>query len=291
MSSDLDKLLDYLEVQRIDKYLFIGDSPENPPRIFGGQVLAQSLNSAIRTVDDERTAHSQHAYFLRPGNPQKQIVYEVDPIRDGKSFTTRRVVAKQDGIPIFNTTVSFQVHEEGLQHQIEPTTAPPPETIETDYDFWHRWAEENPDSKFKPPAAMAHPIERRSVHRRDPKKPQPSEPRSQTWFRARGDLGDDPRKHQTVLAFMSDFALLGTALYPHPYGGMSPKIQGASLDHALWFHRPFRADEHLLYEIDSPITHGARGYSRGSFWTQDGELIASTAQESLLRLRERKPEK
>ena len=291
MSSDLDKLLDYLEVQRIDKYLFIGDSPPQPPRIFGGQVLAQSLNSAIRTVDEERRAHSQHAYFLRPGNPEKQIVYEVDPIRDGKSFTTRRVVAKQDGIPIFNTTVSFQVEEAGLEHQFDPIDEPPPEEIETDYDFWRRFARENPDSKFTPPVPQSQPIERRSVHRRDPKKPQPSAPRSQTWFRACGDLGDDPCKHQTVLAFMSDFALLGTALYPHPYGGMSPKVQGASLDHALWFHRPFRADEYLLYEIDSPTASGARGFSRGSFWTQDGQLVASTAQESLLRLRERKKPK
>ncbi len=289
MSSDLDRLLDYLEVQRIDKYLFIGDSPDQPPRVFGGQVLAQSLNAAIRTVDSERRAHSQHAYFLRPGNPDKQIVYEVDPIRDGKSFTTRRVVAKQDGIPIFNTTVSFQRHEEGLEHQFEPVATTPPEEVETDYDFWHRWAKENPDARFTPP--QAHAIERRSVHRRDPKRPQPSPPRQQSWFRARGDLGDDPCKHQTVMAFMSDFALLGTALYPHPYGGMSPRIQGASLDHAIWFHRPFRADEYLLYEIDSPITSGARGFSRGSFWTRDGELVASTAQESLLRLIERKEEK
>ncbi|NND66172.1 MAG: acyl-CoA thioesterase II, partial [Halioglobus sp.] len=250
--------------------------------------LAQSLNSAIRTVEGERHAHSQHAYFLRPGNPLKQIVYEVDPIRDGKSFTTRRVVAKQDGVPIFNTTISFQIHEEGLEHQFDPVNATPPEEVETDYDFWHRWAKENPESKYTPP--KSHPIERRSVHRRDPKKPQASEPHQQAWFRARGDLGDDPCKHQTVMAFMSDFALLGTALYPHPYGGMSPKIQGASLDHAIWFHRPFRADDYLLYEIDSPIASGARGFSRGSFWTRDGQLVASTAQESLLRLR-KKPDK
>lgn len=286
MSSDLDKLLRYLEVQRIDKYLFIGDSPEQPPRVFGGQVLAQSLNSAIRTVDADRRAHSQHAYFLRPGDPKKQIVYEVDPIRDGKSFTTRRVVAKQDGVAIFNTTVSFQTVEEGLEHQFDPVTTTPPEEVETDHDFWQRWAQENPNSKFRPMGW--HPIERRSVHRRDPRKPQPTEPRQHAWFRARGDLGDDPCKHQTVMAYMSDFALLGTALYPHPYGGMSPKIQDASLDHAIWFHRPFRADDYLLYTIDSPTASGARGFSRGSFWTRDGRLVASTAQESLLRLVDRK---
>ena len=281
MASDLDKLLKYLEVEQIDKYLFIGNSPSKPPRVFGGQVLAQSLNAALRTVGEERIAHSMHAYFLRPGNPDKQIVYEVDPIRNGRSFTTRRVVAKQDGIPIFNTSVSFHADEPGLSHQAPGLNVPGPEELESDFEYWTKMAEEHPD-KFDAPTS--HALERKPVQRRDFLNPQPTDPVYQTWFRALGDLGDDLPRHQTVLAFMSDFALLGTALMPHPYTGMSKDMQSASLDHAIWFHRPFRADEHLLYAIDSPITEAGRGFSRGSFYTQDGVLVASTAQESLLRV-------
>jgi acyl-CoA thioesterase-2 len=282
VNSDLEKLLKFLEVKQIDKYLFIGNSPKRPARVFGGQVLAQALNAAIRTVEPDRIAHSMHAYFLRPGNPKKQIVYEVDPIRDGRSFTTRRVVAKQDGVAIFNTSVSFQTAEPGLSHQSEPPNVPPPEELEPDFEYWKKLAKENP-GKIEAPAV--HPIERRPVQRRDYLNPKPQEPETQIWIRALGDLGDDICRHQTVLAFMSDFALLGTALLPHPYSGMSDKIQAASLDHAIWFHRPFRADDYLLYALDSPSAAGARGFSRGSFYTREGELVASTAQESLLRER------
>jgi acyl-CoA thioesterase-2 len=282
MSTDLDKLLTFLEVEQIDKYLFMGQSPKRPSRIFGGQVLAQSLNAAIRTVDEPRIPHSMHAYFLRPGNPKKQIVYEVDPIRDGRSFTTRRVVAKQDGVAIFSTSVSFQVMEEGLEHQFEPLNVTPPEELESDYAYWQQLADENPGSIDAP---GVHPIERKPVDRRDYMNPEPREPEQQIWVRALGNLGDDPGKHLTVLAYMSDFALLGSALLPHPHSGMSPELQGASLDHAIWFHRPFKADDYLLYAIDSPTAGGGRGFSRGSFWTREGELVASTAQESLIRIR------
>ena len=280
MASDLDKLLKFLEVERIDKYLFIGNSPKRPRRVFGGQVLAQSLNAAIRTVELPRLAHSMHAYFLRPGNPAKQIVYEVDPIRDGKIFTTRRVVAKQDGIAIFNTSVSFHVEEQGLSHQFDPPEATPPEELESDFVYWNRLAEEHPGEMEAP---KVEPIERKPLRRRDYFDPQPQEPEQHIWFRALGDLGEDPCRHQTVLAYMSDFALLGAALLPHPYTGASKNMQMASLDHALWFHRPFRADDYLLYSMDSPSSGGARGFSRGSFYTRAGELVASTAQESLLR--------
>ena len=283
MASDLDKLLKFLEVERIDKYLFIGNSPKRPRRVFGGQVLAQSLNAAIRTVELPRLAHSMHAYFLRPGNPAKQIVYEVDPIRDGKSFTTRRVVAKQDGIAIFNTSVSFHVEEQGLSHQFYPPEATPPEELESDFVYWNRLAAEHPGEMEAP---KVQPIERKPVRRRDYFDPQPQEPEQHIWFRALGDLGEDPCRHQTVLAYMSDFALLGAALLPHPYTGASKNMQMASLDHALWFHRPFRADDYLLYSMDSPSSGGARGFSRGSFYTRAGELVASTAQESLLRLQQ-----
>ena len=280
MATDLEKLLNFLEVERIDNYLFIGHSPERPPRVFGGQVLAQSLNAAIRTVDTDHVAHSMHAYFLRPGNPRKQIAFEVDPIRDGRSFTTRRVVAKQDGLPIFNTSVSFQAEEQGFSHQMDMTEVRPPEGLQTDNDYWQEMAIAHPD-RFKKP--LLHAIERKPVLRRDVLNPQPREPVQHIWFRALGDLGDDRTKHQTVLAYMSDSALLSAALLPHPYTGMSRGMRVASLDHALWFHRSFRADEHLLYSMDSPSSFGNRGFSRGSFYTRDGLLIASTAQESLLR--------
>jgi acyl-CoA thioesterase-2 len=278
--SDLDKLLKFLEVEQIDKYLFIGNSPKRPSRIFGGQVLAQSLNAAVRTVDSQRIAHSMHAYFLRPGNPSKQIVYEVDPIRDGKSFTTRRVVAKQDGVAIFNTSVSFQTEEPGLSHQFERPQVTAPEELESDHDYWTKLAGKRPGDIDAP---KVQPIERKPVNRRDFLDPQPQEPEQHIWFRALGDLGEDQGRHQTVLAYMSDFALLGAALLPHPYTGMSKNMQMASLDHALWFHRPFRADDYLLYSMDSPSSAAGRGFSRGSFYTREGELVASTAQESLLR--------
>jgi acyl-CoA thioesterase-2 len=280
VASDLDKLLKFLEVEQIDKYLFIGNSPKRPSRVFGGQVLAQALNAAVRTVDTDRLAHSMHAYFLRPGNPAKQIVYEVDPIRDGRSFTTRRVVAKQDGIAIFNTSVSFQAEEQGLTHQFERPQVTPPEELESDHVYWTRVAQE---SKGELEAPKVQPIERKPIKRRDYKAPQPQEPEQHIWFRALGDLGDDLRRHQTVLAYMSDFALLGAALLPHPYTGLSKNMQMASLDHALWFHRPFRVDDYLLYSMDSPNAAAGRGFSRGSFYTREGELVASTAQESLLR--------
>ncbi len=249
----VDDLLAYLEVKRIDTYLFTGNSPQRPRRIFGGQVLAQSLNAANRSIDGDRVAHSLHAHFLRPGNPAKQIVFEVDPTRDGRTFATRRVVAKQDGKPIFITSVSYQKH---------------------------------PD-RFDPPLAQA--VERRVVKRRDYLDPQPEDPITHMWFRVPGEIGDDPNRHQTLLAFISDFALLGAALLPHPYTAMSKKIQAASLDHAIWFHRPGRVDDYLLYSMDSPNAGGGRGFSRGQFFSRDGHLVASTAQESLIRLRPGSP--
>ena len=281
MSAKLEKLLSYLEVQAIDKYLFVGQSPRNPPRIFGGQVLAQSLNAAVRTVEEGRIAHSLHGYFLRPGDPAKQIVYEVDPIRDGRSFTTRRVVAKQDGRAIFATAISFQVAEEGLAHQGTMPDVPPPEELESEQVQLDKLAQTHP--QLAPFADMG-PIERRRVHARDRLDPQPQEAVEHIWLRITGEIGGDYGRHQTLLAYVSDFGLLGTALYPHPYSPNSKRIQAASLDHALWFHRPFRLDDYILYSMDSPNLGGSRGFSRGSFYTRDGVLIASSAQEALLRL-------
>jgi acyl-CoA thioesterase-2 len=228
----LEKLLNYLEVETVDKYLFIGKSPKRPARIFGGQVLAQSLNASIRTVPEDRVAHSMHGYFLRPGDPSKQIVYEVDPIRDGKSFTTRRVVAKQDGRAIFSTAVSFQTVEEGLSHQSTMPEVPPPESLPSEQKELRALAKKYGGQM---PFPVDGPIERRRVLPRDRINPQPQDPVEHMWFRIKGDLGEDPRRHLTMLAYVSDFGLLGTALYPHPIGPGSPKMQAASLDHALWF--------------------------------------------------------
>lgn len=283
MPNDLEKLLNYLEVEAIDKYLFIGKSPKQPARIFGGQVLAQSLSSAIRTVPEDRIAHSLHGYFLRPGDPAKQIVYEVDPIRDGKSFTTRRVVAKQDGRAIFATAVSFQMDEDGLTHQSAMPEVPPPEELEPEEKELAELAKKYPEQL---PFAYTGPLERRRVQPRDRINPQPQEPVQHMWVKTKGDLGDDLRRHQTLLAYVSDYGLLGTAMYPHPFGPNSKHVQAASLDHALWFHRPFRIDDYLLYSLDSPNAGGGRGFSRGSFYTRDGVLVASSAQEALIRVRD-----
>lgn len=280
---DMKKLLRYLQVERIDRFLFTGNSPRRPSRIFGGQVLAQSLNAAIRSVEGDRVAHSMHAYFLRPGNPEKQIVFEVDPIRDGRSFATRRVVAKQDGVPIFHTSVSFQFESPGLEHQASMPDAPAPESLRTDDEFWEELRKKEPE-RYSSPLAPA--IERRVVNRRDYSNPEPSEPRQMAWFRTLSSIDANPAVHQVVLAFMSDFALLGAALLPHPYTAHSPGMQVASLDHAIWFHRPALTDDYLLYALDSPNAGGSRGFSRGQFFTRDGTLVASTAQESLIRLRD-----
>ncbi len=280
VQTDLNTLLANLEVEQIDTYLFIGRSPERPPRIFGGQVLAQALNSAIRTVVDDRRAHSMHAYFLRPGDPQKRIVYDVDPIRDGRSFTTRRVVAKQDGVAIFNASVSFQIREEGLEHQTSMPDIPGPDELESDLSYFSRLAGLKSDSKEES-ALFA--IDRRPVP--TSARSDDTSPEQYIWFRAEGDLGDNERHHQTLLAFISDFGLLGTSLLPHKMEWNAPNMQSASLDHALWFHRPFRLDDYLLYAMESPSAASGRGFSRGSFYDRRGVLVASTAQEGLIRLR------
>ena len=282
MQKDVDKLLSYLEVKQLDEFNFEGRSPDFPKRIFGGQVLAQALNSAARCVDPKNLVHSMHAYFLRPGDPQKIITFEVDPIRDGRSFITRSVVAKQSGRTIFNTSISFQKKENGLEHQIPIKITSPPENLETDFEFWKKFAKDHPD---KAPPPQAHAIERRVVDRRDYINPEPRHPNQKMWFKVLGELGSEPLRHATLLAYISDYSLLSAALLPHPYTGFAPQLQLASLDHSIWFHRSFRADDYLLYDIDSPSSCGSRGFSRGSFYTRDGILVASTAQESLMRLR------
>jgi acyl-CoA thioesterase II len=282
----INHLLDNLQIEQLDTCLFRGQTKaQRLVRVFGGQVLAQAVNAASRTLDSQRSLHSLHAYFLRPGNPEKAIIYEVDPIRDGGSFTTRRVVAKQDGKAIFNASLSFQIAEEGLEHQMDlPADVPSPETLVNEHEFWlHTYA----DRPEKTPMDIGQfkALDIRMVNRRNSTSPKKEEPVQGMWLKVNTTLSDDMAVHQTLLAYVSDMKFLGTALRPHPFNFHSAKGQVASLDHAMWFHCDFRVDDWLYYHMDSPRAAGSRGFVRGSFYTQSGILVASTAQEALMRIR------
>ena len=251
------------------------------PRIFGGQVLAQSLVAAAKTVDEDRPVHSLHAYFLRPGDPSVPIVYEVDRIRDGRSFTTRRVVAVQHGKPIFNMSASFHLVETGIEHASEMPQVAPPEGLERLEQRMQPYAEEMGGWYTRP-----RPIDVRYVG--DPpriaKESGHRTPSSQVWMRADGTLPDDPLLHVCAVTFASDMTLLDSTLLNHGLAWGTGDVLGASLDHAMWFHRPFKADEWWLYDQESPWTGGARGLSRGSIYTREGQLAVSVVQEGLLRI-------
>ena len=284
MSSAIQDLLAILDLEPIEVNLFRGVSPqEGWQRVFGGQVCAQALVAARRTVEG-RLAHSFHAYFLRPGDPAVPILYDVDRIRDGQSFTTRRVVAIQHGKAIFNMQVSFQVEEPGLEHQLPMPDVPAPETLATELERRRAIADRLPEP-MRSSFVRERAIEVRPVAPNDEFDPVVREPAHDVWFRAVGTLPDDPALHQCVLAYASDLTLLDTSMLPHAISWWSEKLQTASIDHAMWFHRPFRADEWLLYAQDSPSASGARGFNRGSVFTRDGRLVASVAQEGLIRRR------
>jgi len=234
-----EEFLSKMHVEELDTLLFRGNALQlGLPRVFGGQVLGQALNAAVRTVDADRKPHSLHGYFLRPGDLSRPILYEVDPIRNGRSFSTRRVVGKQRGEAIFNASISFQVVEEGY-------STPGLETSILPGEF---------------------------------------EPRYGFWFKFNDAIGDDPITHRTLLAFISDKALMSTSLRPHPVSFRTHKIIGASLDHAMWFHDEIRVNQWIYYHLDSPRSARSRGFNRGSFYTEDGQLICSTAQEGLIRV-------
>jgi acyl-CoA thioesterase-2 len=253
-------------------------------RVFGGQVMAQALVAARRTVDEPREAHSLHGYFILPGDLAAPIVYFVDRLRDGGSFTTRRVTAIQHGRAIFNLSASFHVKEEGREHQAPMPSAPEPETLAPELTLIREMAARIPES-IRPVLTQDRPIDFRPVVPVDPFNPETRQPERRVWLRALGDLPDDPLVHQAVLAYASDHGLLPTALLPHGIPFRTPGLQIASLDHALWFHRDFRADDWLLYVMDSPAAAGARGFTRGTVYTRDGRLVASVAQEGLIRER------
>lgn len=280
--SPTDDLVALLDLEPIEVNIFRGLSPQHRlQRVFGGQVLGQALVAAQRTVSD-RSCHSLHAYFLRPGDPKVPILYEVDRSRDGKSFSSRRVVAIQHGRQIFHMSASFQTAENGLEHQMEAPPVPPPEALDSDEEFQRQAADRlPPEYRDK----RKRPFELRYVEGADMIHSERRPPRRALWVRATSTLPDDPALHQCVLAYASDMTLLDTSLLPHGIGWFDEGIQMASIDHAMWFHRPFRADTWLLYMEDSPSASGARGLSRGLIYASDGALVASVAQEGLVRVR------
>jgi acyl-CoA thioesterase-2 len=281
----LTRLLALLDLEKTGEDVFAGVSPPEPvQRIFGGQVLSQALVAATRTVDSRRLCHSFHAYFLRPGDPKVPIRYEVDRSRDGASFSARRVVALQSGLQIFILAASFQKSEEGFEHQAHMPVVPPPESLEDDQQVLLR--DETLMGAARAWVARERPFETRSVLGRGPlgeTRPARS-PLDHIWLRTRGAVPDDAVLHRALLAFVSDMSLLDTSLLPHGKSIFS-RVQVASLDHAMWFHRPFRVDEWLLYVQDSPSASDARGFNRGAIYTREGALVASVAQEGLIRPR------
>lgn len=286
LSDAVHGLLALLDVEPLEINLFRGQSHDiGNKSVFGGQVLGQALAAALRTVEPERTVHSLHGYFLRPGDVKVPIVYDVDRIRDGKSFTTRRIKAIQHGEAIFNMAVSFQVPEQGVEHQSAMPDAPLPETLKSEYEWRAEWAQHLPE-KVRAGFTRKRPIDMRPIDPQNPFAPDKRAPRKLVWFRLDGTLPDDPRIHQALLAFSSDFGLMGTAMLPHGFSWFNQNVQGASLDHAMWFHRPFRIDDWLLYEMESPTAVGARGLNFGKIWSRDGRLVCSVVQEGLQRIRE-----
>jgi acyl-CoA thioesterase-2 len=287
MPSAVQDLLALLDLEPLEVNLFRGRSPQSGwQRVFGGQVIGQALVAACRTIDsvNKRPPHSLHAYFLLAGDPKVPIIYQVERIRDGKSFATRRVVAIQHGQPIFFMSVSFQLAEPGLSHQFKMPQVVGPEDLPKETELRKEIMPQ------MPPPVRAYfererPIELRPVEfdrylgRKDP------QGRFHLWIRTTGPLPDDPAIHQCVLAYASDMALLDAAMIPHGRTLFEKSIMAASLDHAMWFHRPFRADDWLLYAQDSPSSGGARGFARGLIFARDGTLIASVAQEGLVRER------
>jgi acyl-CoA thioesterase-2 len=289
MSQVLEELVKLLALERIEEHLFRGQSQDlGWGTVFGGQVLGQALSAASQTVPPERHVHSFHSYFLRPGDVHKPIVYDVDRIRDGSSFTTRRVVAIQSGHAIFNMAASFQKQEPGLEHQDAMPTAPAPEELRTEQQIAAAFLDRLP-RMFRERAVAERPFEVRPTHVIDSFTPPPMPPHRMVWLRTVARLPDNPALHQYLLAYASDHLFIGTALMPHGVTFWSAGMQIASLDHIMWFHQPFRVDEWLLHVMDSPVAHGARGLVRGRVFTRDGRLVASTTQEGLIRQRTVQP--
>ena len=280
----LNQIIKTLDLEEIELNHYLATSPnEGWQRVYGGQVIGQALVAASRTVSPNRSAHSLHGYFLRAGDTTIPILYKVDRIRDGKSFTTRRVVAVQRGQAIFTMSISFQVEEGGLSHQFDMPKVPAPDSLPTEDELRREQAKSWP-KEFQESFSGSSAIQVKPVDPVDLLNPEPAQAMQRCWMRCGEALPDDPRIQQCVLAYLSDWSLLDTASRPHAVSFMQDNVQVASLDHAMWFHRPFRADEWLLYDQDSPSASGARGFNRGLIYNQAGELVASTTQEGLLRV-------
>lgn len=283
MSLVLDNLLALLKLEVIEQGIYRGNSQDlGFKSLFGGQVMGQAVSAAQETIEPNRHVHSLHSYFLRPGDAAKPVVYEVENIRDGKSFSTRRVQAIQNGKAIFYMTASFQAQEVGLEHQDVMPTVPPPEELASYSDFIFDHQELIPDS-IRGKFLAEKPIEIRPVEIYDWTAPKRSDAKCNLWIKANGALPDDLRIHTYMLAYTSDFHFLPTALFPHGISHWQPNIQIATIDHAMWFHRPFRFDDWLLYSIDSPSATAGRGFVKGQIFNRKGELVASTAQEGVIR--------
>ena len=289
MTRALDDLLSLLDLEPLEVNIYRGENRDiGSGRVFGGQVLAQALVAARRTVEQgdgrPREAHSMHGYFILPGDLAAPIVYFVDRLRDGASFSTRRVTAIQHGRAIFNLSASFHVAEEGREHQAAIADVPPPEALEPELALIREMADRIP-RQLRDVLTQDRAVDFRPVAPLDPFRPEARPPVRHVWLRATGPLPDDPLLHQAVLAYASDYGLLATAMQPHALTFYSPTLQAATLDHAMWMHRPFRADDWLLYSMDSPVAAGARGFARGTIHARDGTLVASVVQEGLMRVK------
>jgi acyl-CoA thioesterase II len=286
MNENLEAVIGLLELERLEDNLFRGESHDiGAPQVFGGQILGQALSAAHRTVDSRRP-HSLHAYFLRPGDFNQPVIYQVERSRDGKSYSNRRVVAIQHGRPILNLAASFHADEQGLDHQAEMPEVPGPEGLTRSIEIQDAIIDKVPE-KMRRLLAHRPPFEFRPV---EPPKfidPVARAPRKHIWMRAWDELPEDPELHRNLLTYVSDYELIGTATLPHDLDFAHRPVQMASIDHVLWFHRPFRVDDWLLYAFDSPSGHAGRGFSRGQIFTRTGKLIASVAQEGVMRVWDR----
>jgi len=281
----LADLVSLLDLEQLEVNIFRGESRDlGGKSVFGGQVIGQALVAGSRTVEDA-SPHSLHAYFLRPGDMTQPIVYDVDRVRDGRTFSARRVQAIQNGKPILSLIASFQRPEQGPEHQKTMPHVPHPDSLESQGTLRNRWLEAHPDvpERLRKAVLRQLAIEFRPVEPMDVFAPEVREPVQNIWFRAADRLPDDPLLHRCVLAYASDFNLLSTALLPHGQSYLSPNMVVASIDHAIWFHRDLRADEWLLYSMDAPTSQASRGLSRGEIFSHSGELVASIVQESLMR--------
>lgn len=284
-NNTVEELLQFMELEPLEVNLFRGESRDiGTSRVFGGQVLAQSVIAATRTVD-EGMIHSLHAYFLRAGDASAPIVYDVDRNRDGRSFKSRRVVAIQHGRPIFTMAASFQLQQEGLEHQFEMPVVPMPEDLSSESDIPEESLHQVPQL-LRRWFTRTGPFDFRPVIKTDVFNPHPQPPFSNIWFRLTGKIDVPESMHRALMAYASDFHLIGTATLPHGISFIQEGLTMASLDHAMWFHRPVRVDDWLLYSCDSPSSSGGRGLARGSIYDRSGNLVASVAQEGMIRVKE-----